>query len=81
MPTPETPLDKEELGRLLETVSAKALILNGQGDPDAAAAEARWYKEHLASSRIEMVPGDGPLALPDVWERALSHVAPGAKRA
>ena len=80
VPTPETPLDKEELGRLLETVSAKALILNGQGDPDAAAAEARWYKEHLASSRIEMVPGSSGLALPDVWERALSHVAPGSKR-
>lgn len=80
VPTPETPLDRDELGRLVDSISSKTLILNGQRDPDAAAAQARWYKEHLGSSRIEMVPGDGPLALPDVWERALSHAAPGSKR-
>jgi len=80
VPAPGTPLDREELGRTIQSITAKTLIVNGQRDPDAAAAEARWYKKHIPSSRIEMVPGDGPLALTDVWDRALSHTAPGAKR-
>ena len=79
VPAPAAPLDQEELGRTIEPITAKTLIMNGQRDPDAAAADARWYKAHIRSSRVEMVPGDGPLALPDVWDRALSHAAPGTK--
>jgi pimeloyl-ACP methyl ester carboxylesterase len=80
VPAPGTPLDKDELGRTLESLTAKTLILNGQQDPAAAAADARWYKERIGSSRVEVVPGEGALPLPDVWDRALSHTAPGAKR-
>ena len=33
--------------------------MNGQQDKPAAAAAAGWYKDHLVSARVEMVPGDG----------------------
>ena len=59
---PETPLDRDDLGVLIERVTAKTLILNGQHDEPAAYAAATWYKDHLASARVEMVPGDGELA-------------------
>jgi len=77
---PETPLDRDDLGALIERVTAKTLILNGQHDEPAAYAAATWYKDHLASARVEMVPGDGELGLPAVWARVLAHVAPHTKR-
>ena len=70
---------------VLARVTAKTLIMNGQQDPDAAAAAARWHHDRLPGSRVEMVPGspgaspDGRLSLADVWDRVLSHVAPGTK--
>jgi hypothetical protein len=77
---PEQPLDRDDLGALIERVSAKALIMNGQHVEAAAAAAAAWYKDHLGSARVEMVPGVSELSLSAVWARALSHVAPRTKR-
>jgi hypothetical protein len=78
--SPDQPLDRDDLGALIAGVSAKTLILNGQRDEIAAAAAADWYRSHLISARVEMVPGDAALSLSAVWGRALSHVAPRAKR-
>lgn len=64
----------------MDSIPAKTLIMNGQRDPLAAAAEARWCKGAIGASRVEMVPEEGPLLLSHVWDRVLSHVAPGAKR-
>jgi hypothetical protein len=77
---PEQPLDRDDLGALIEGVSAKALIMNGQHVEGAAAAASAWYKDHLGSARVEMVPGVSELSLSAVWARALSHVAPRTKR-
>ena len=73
---PEQPLDRDDLGALIEGVSAETLVLNGQSDETAAA----WYQEHLMSTRIELVPDEASLSLSSVWGRVLSHVAPGTKR-
>lgn len=85
VPTPETPLDRDDAGMVMGRIRAKTLIINGQRDPDAAAGAAQWHHDHLPGSRVEMVPPqavpstDGRLALADVWDRVLSHVAPGTK--
>ncbi len=85
VPAPGTPLDRDDAAEVMARVTAETLIMNGQHDPDAAAAAARWHHEHLSASRVEMVPGaavpapDGRLALADVWGRVLTHVAPGTK--
>lgn len=73
---PEQPLDRDDLGVLIGGVSAETLVLNGQGDESAPAAAAAWFREHLASATIEMVPDESALSLPAVWGRVLSHVAP-----
>lgn len=82
--TPSTPLGRDDTARILARITAKTLILNGQRDATAAAADARWNKDHLADARIEMVPRTGSasdtLSLTDVWPRVLSHVAPGSLR-
>jgi len=84
VPRPESELGASEVAALLDRIVAKTLLTNGQADPTAAAAAARWFTERLASSRVEMVPRagdpDARLALADVWERVLSHVAPGTTR-
>ena len=74
---PERPLDRDDL---IESVSAQTLIMNGQRVEGAAAAAAAWYKDHLTSARVEMVPGESELSLSTVWGRVLSHVAPRTKR-
>ena len=68
---PEQPLDRDDLGSLIGGVGAKALIMNGQRDTGAANAAATWYRDHLSSARVEMVPGDGELSLTAVWGRVL----------
>lgn len=80
VPAPDQPLDRDDLGELIAGVTAKALILNAQRDEVAAAAAARWYKDHLSTARVEMVPGAVALSLSDVWARTLSHVAPRTER-
>lgn len=80
VPAPDQPLDRDDLGELIAGVTAKALILNGLRDEVAAAAAARWYKDHLSTARVEMVPGVAALSLSDVWARTLSHVAPRTQR-
>ena len=85
VPAPETPIDRDDAELVTARVSAKTLIMNGQRAPDAAAAAAAWHHDRLPGSRVEMVPasalpaGDGRLALDLVWDRVLSHVAPGTK--
>jgi pimeloyl-ACP methyl ester carboxylesterase len=85
VPAPDQPIDRDDEEEVMARVTAKTLIMNGQRDPEAGAAAARWHHDHLAGSRVEMVPGalvpapDDRLALADVWDRVLSHVAPGTK--
>ena len=85
VPAPETRIDRDDQQAVLARVTAKTLIMNGQQDPDAAAPAARWHHKRLPSSRVEMVPAagvsspDGRLPLSSVWNRVLSHVAPGTK--
>jgi len=84
VPRPESELGASEVAELLDRIAAKTLLMNGQTDPTAASGAARWFKEHLSSARVEMVPGtedpEPRLILADVWERVLSHVAPGTIR-
>ncbi|WP_106814440.1 alpha/beta fold hydrolase [Microbacterium timonense] len=84
VPRPESELGASEVAGLLDRIPAKTLLMNGQADPTAASDAARWFKNHLASTRVEMVPrADGleaRLILADVWERVLAHVAPGTVR-
>jgi pimeloyl-ACP methyl ester carboxylesterase len=84
VPEPATGLGRDEVTGILAGVEAKTLILNGRADPDAAAAAARWFEEHLPAARVEIVPETSDpqsrLILADVWERVLSHVAPGTAR-
>lgn len=77
---PEQPIDRDDLGALIADVTAKTLVMNGQRDEAAAAAAATWYREHLESARVEMVPADSTMSLSAVWGRVLSHLAPRTKR-
>lgn len=84
VPRPDTELGGAEVAEVLAGVTAATLILNGRDDPDAAAPAARWFGDRLASARVEMIPETSDpqsrLILADVWERVLSHVAPGTVR-
>lgn len=84
VPRPESELGGHEVAQLLAGIAAKTLLINGKADPDAASAAARWFAQRLASARVEMVPEtpdpQSRLILADVWERVLSHVAPGTIR-
>lgn len=84
VPRPETELGGDELAERLAGIGAKTLLLNGNADPEASLAAATWYRQHLPSSRVEMIPKTNDpglrLELSDVWERVLSHLAPGTKR-
>ena len=77
---PEQPIDRDDLGALIQSVTARTLVMNGQRDEAAAAGAATWYREHLESARVEMMPADVTMSLTAVWGRVLSHVAPGTKR-
>lgn len=84
VPQPASELGGAEVAEVLAGVTAKTLILNGRDDPDAPAPAARWFKDRLPSARVEIVPETSDpqsrLILADVWERVLSHVAPGTVR-
>lgn len=78
----EQPLSVDAAEQVMAAVTAKTLIVNGQKDPDAAAAAAQWHRSRLLGARVEMVPRrdgatDDRLSLTAVWERVLSHTAPG----
>jgi pimeloyl-ACP methyl ester carboxylesterase len=63
-------------------VTAKTLVLYGGEDPIAGAKHAQWWKEQIGGPsrpRVEMVPKTGHLLAIPMWERALSHAAPGTK--
>ena len=84
VPRPESELGGHEVAERLSGIAAKTLVMNGRDDPAAASPAARWFQQRLASARIEMVPEssdpESRLVLADVWERVLSHVAPGTIR-
>ena len=61
-------------------ITAKTLLLFGQADPEAPAAHARWWKNHIADARVEMVPRAGSDIIETVWKRILSHSAPNSLR-
>jgi hypothetical protein len=76
---PETSLDREDAAGLLSEVTAKTLIMNGRDDDQAPSSAASWLKKSRGDARVEMVPREGRLALSTVWDRVLTHVAPGTK--
>lgn len=59
-------------------VQAKALLLYGTADTQVKGAQARWWKDRLPNSRIEMMPGVGQQIVVPAWKRVLSHLAPGS---
>ncbi|MCU1585227.1 MAG: hypothetical protein JWM49_1783 [Microbacteriaceae bacterium] len=61
------------------TVAAKTLLLYGGADATVGAAHARWYKDRVRNSRIEVVPDFGHLLIIPMWDRVLSHLAPGSR--
>ena len=61
-------------------IGAKTLLLFGQKDPAAPARHARWWKDRIRDSRVEMVPGAGSEIISTMWGRVLSHAAPGTLR-
>ena len=61
-----------------EDVQAKTLLLYGMADVTVKGAHARWWKDRLPDSRIEMMPKLGHLLIVPAWERVLSHLAPGS---
>ncbi len=61
-------------------VQAKSLLLYGSRDPIAGQKHGVWWQKQLPDARLEVVPGAGHLLILPVWQRALSHLAPGAKR-
>lgn len=62
-------------------IAAKTLLLYGQLDEEAPSRHAKWWKDHLAHARIEMVPGRGSDIVDVMWKRILSHAAPRTSRA
>lgn len=68
-----------DLGFSLADVHAKTLLLYGNADA-IGSAHARWYQNHLADARVEMVPKAGHLVVIPMWDRVLSHLAPGSTR-
>lgn len=63
-----------------EAVQAKTLLLYGSRDPVAASRHGSWWQKQLPNARLEVVPGAGHLLILPMWQRVLSHLAPGAKR-
>ena len=61
-------------------IVAKTLLLFGQADPDAPARHARWWKDRIRGSRVEMVPSAGSDLVSAMWGRVLSHAAPDTIR-
>lgn len=62
-----------------EAVQAKTLLLYGSRDPVAGQRHGTWWQKHLPNARLEVVPGAGHLLILTMWQRVLSHLAPGAK--
>ncbi len=58
-------------------IEAKVLLLYGSRDLLAGPKHGRWWKEQLPDSRLEVVPGAGHLLIVPMWQRVLSHLAPG----
>ena len=75
LPIPEGDLEFDP-----SAITAKVLLLHGHRDPRAPASAAQWWKARLGQGRIEMVPRRGDDFLPELWDRVLSHAAPGSKR-
>ena len=71
-PDDETPLGFEPADD-----HAKTLLLYGNADPLVRPAHAGWRKNRLTDSRIEMMPGAGPVFVVPGWTRVLSHLTPG----
>lgn len=79
LPVPASALDQDQAAELLARVEAKTLIMAGSNDPAAPAASAAFIKRAHGSGRVEMVPAGAALSIVDVWERVLSHAAPGTR--
>ncbi|MEO7913518.1 MAG: alpha/beta hydrolase [Roseiflexaceae bacterium] len=63
-----------------EAVQAKTLLLYGSKDPVAGSRHGAWWQKRLPNARLEVGPGAGHLLILSMWQRALSHLAPGSKR-
>lgn len=63
-----------------EAVEAKTLLLYGSADPVAGSRHGSWWQRRLPNARLEVAPGAGHLLVIPMWQRVLSHLAPGATR-
>jgi pimeloyl-ACP methyl ester carboxylesterase len=61
-------------------VAAKTLLLYGAQDPLAGPRHGKWWQPRLPQARYEQIPDAGHLVIMRTWRRALSHLAPHAKR-
>jgi pimeloyl-ACP methyl ester carboxylesterase len=61
-------------------VQAKTLLLYGARDASVSTRHGSWWQKQLPNARLEVVPNAGHLLIFTMWQRALSHLAPGAKR-
>jgi pimeloyl-ACP methyl ester carboxylesterase len=60
-----------------DDVQAKTLLLYGMADGVVKGAHARWWKDRLPNSRVEMMPKLGHLLVVPAWKRVMSHLATG----
>lgn len=63
------------------TVAAKTLLLYGGQDAMVGTRHGSWWQRRLPQARVEADPTGGALLLVSRWDRVLSHLAPGTKRA
>jgi len=74
------PAPTDELSFDPSAITAKTLIIFGQLDEDAPGRDAKWWKGHIPSARIEMTPKRGSDIIELSWKRILSHAAPNTTR-
>jgi pimeloyl-ACP methyl ester carboxylesterase len=60
-----------------EDVRAKTLLLYGSCDVVASPRHGAWWQRRLPRARLETCPGAGHLLVVPMWERVLTHLAPG----
>ncbi|PVE72109.1 hypothetical protein [Microbacterium testaceum] len=83
--SPSDPLSRDLRTPLLEHLDAEVLVVVG-GEGPADHDDASWYIDRLRAAEAEVVPPDeidsvnGHVTLTSVWDRVLTHVAPGAER-
>lgn len=74
------PEDEAALPFELAEISAKTLLLFGAKDGLTGSRHGSWWQKRLPHARLEMSPQGGHELLVPMWNRVLSHLAPGCRR-